>query len=194
MTYETIKARMGAVKKLERILLRPLTDEEKDYVIEHGIHDFMSKYLNMSADDWEHLFNVQAFITEYFIDSEKACKNDSVIPTVVNVLKRILADLTPAVSSVRIGRQEDLGTQIRYPEDSKQCTEDELVKGCQFNPEPDSDTDIMKRIQQGEVFTVPVEKAFQLYPGLLKLAETDSSIKGVGIFADNDDAIISLLK
>lgn len=96
MTYELIKARLIEIEKLEKNMLRPLSDEEKEYVLAHGASEFIEDYLEFDHDDDFTYDRIKALISAYCTLSEDAFYNEvqkdngsalMVLKTIVNALE-----------------------------------------------------------------------------------------------------------
>lgn len=70
ISYELMKARLENVAKLEKNMLRDLTEEEKDYIMENGVNPFIEKKLEFSKDDDFTFKRVKALISAYCTQSE----------------------------------------------------------------------------------------------------------------------------
>ena len=96
MTYELMKARLIEIEKLEKNMLRPLSAEEKEYVLAHGASEFIEDYLEFDHDDDFTYERIKTLISAYCTQSEDAFYNEvhkdngsalMVLKTIVNALK-----------------------------------------------------------------------------------------------------------
>lgn len=192
MTYEVMKARVGAIKKLERVLMRSLSAVEKNYVTENGIVQFLNDYLKIPLERWELMLEIQSYIAAYF--TANAVPEASSV--VLEELKKILAKShdDKSTTSVKIGDPENLGTKIRYPEDTNQCSDEDLIQGCQFDSDGKAADSTEECQKQDKQVTSSLEDASPLYTKALNLIDGLPDCKGVGLLIDNDNVEIVLLK
>lgn len=96
MNYEELVERIENVKTLEKNMLRELTPEEKEYVLENGIKDFITNYLEFDKDDDFTFKRIKTLISAFCTDSYEAFEteldkdNGNAIPvlkTIVNALE-----------------------------------------------------------------------------------------------------------
>ena len=192
MTYEVMKARVGAIKKLERVLMRSLSEVEKNYVTENGIVQFLNDYLKIPLERWELMLEIQSYIAAYFT-ADVVPEASSVV---LEELKKILAKSPDdkSTTSVKIGDPENLGTKIRYPEDTNQCSDEDLIQGCKFDSNSSFEDSALECLKRGEPVTSSLEKVLPLYTKVLDLLDELPNFRGIELFSDNDNAKIVLLK
>lgn len=70
MTFEQMKENLKTVKLLEKDLMRDLTDEEREIVIEKGWEEFLFKYLGFSNEDFVELKAIKAIISAFYTQDE----------------------------------------------------------------------------------------------------------------------------
>lgn len=96
MTYELMKTRFDEIEKLEKNMMRPLTDEEKQFVFDHGSSEFIENYLHFDHDDDFTFKRIKTLISAYCTQSEDAFYNEvhadngsalMVLKTIVNALE-----------------------------------------------------------------------------------------------------------
>ena len=196
MTYEVMKARVGAIKKLERVLMRSLSEEEKNYVTENGIVQFLNDYLKIPLERWELMVEIQSYIADYFTADAESPEASQIV---LEELKKIyLANANKSgnksTTSVKIGDPENLGTKIRYPEDTNQCSDEDLIQGCKFDSNSSFEDSALERLKRGEPVTSSLEKVLPLYTKAIDLLNELPDFRGIEIFSDNDNAKIVLLK
>ena len=70
MTFELMKENLKTIKLLEKDLMRDLTEEEKEIVINNGWEAFLFKHLGFTDNDFKELKALKAIISAFYTQSE----------------------------------------------------------------------------------------------------------------------------
>lgn len=70
MTFELMKENLKTIKLLEKDLMRDLTEEEKEIVINNGWEAFLFKHLGFTDEDFKELKALKAIISAFYTQNE----------------------------------------------------------------------------------------------------------------------------
>lgn len=101
MNYELMKARINGIEKLEKNMMRSLTDEEKTFVMENGVDSFIEDKLGFDHDDDFTFKRIKTLISSYCTQNydefvKEALKDNGyaveVLKTIVNTIEDTLEE------------------------------------------------------------------------------------------------------
>lgn len=120
MTIEQMKESLKTVRLLEKDLMRDLTNEEKDIVVNKGWEEFLFEYLNMSKEDYVELRALKNIISAFYTQDESELDNAIINAPfeVYYVLKDIMDKMEKFDHVTREDPVEDFATFLQELYDS----------------------------------------------------------------------------
>lgn len=72
MIYEQMMQNLEAIQGLERDLMRDLTDEERNIILDKGWEEFLFNHLGFTNEDLEELLAIRAIVSAFYTQEEAA--------------------------------------------------------------------------------------------------------------------------
>lgn len=148
--YLELQQAEHAIKLAEDVLMRPLTDDEKEMIIVRGFNALMES-LEVSQEDWRMLEEVKKVLAAYtsgddelFMDTLPQC------PLAKELFEFILAAYDAADDIQEELQQEQEEDKINGACDGYEMKDDTLCTDPYQEPKSDAVGDLVQRLSKGE--------------------------------------------